>query len=67
MYWRVIRTREGFGWVTPEDWATWPEEARRRVRVLVLCDTEAGAREEFAKLPKGWLGDTGPLRVRVGR
>ncbi len=67
MYWRVIRTAQGYGWLRPAEWENMPEHARRRVHVLMLCNTEAGARVEFAKLPQAWQGEPEPLRVGVGR
>ncbi len=67
MYWRVIRTAQGYGWLRPAEWENMPEHARRRVQVLMLCNTEDGAKAEYQRLPRAWVGDCESLRSGVGR
>jgi len=48
----------GFGTLSPRVYHTMPAGARKRVRVLALCDTQEGATEMFKRLPQVWTEDT---------
>lgn len=57
---RVVYVRgQGYGCLTPQDWDSIPDFARRRVRTIMECDTEAEAKAVYARLPQGWQDKPG--------
>lgn len=45
---------QGYGWLTPEDWAGVPPLYRERVHILATFDTEKEARDAYHHLPQEW-------------
>lgn len=50
---------QGYGYITPEDWAGYSVRRKSRVHVLAIFDTEPEAQKAFSALPQEWVNESG--------
>ena len=50
---------QGYGYITPKDWAGIPVRHRSRIRVLVTFNTELEAQRAYRALPQEWADKPG--------
>ena len=59
-YYSVVHIQgQGYGYITPKDWAGIPVQHRDRVHVLAMFNTELGAQRAYSALPQEWVGKPG--------
>ena len=50
---------QGYGYITPKDWAGIPVRHRDRVHILATFDAELKAQRAYSVLPQEWVGKPG--------